>query len=136
MIRLYGQQEEGRVGQQKIMWGICPDGAPGYNVDGPCLCSTSFFEEPFGGDGTWDGTPQTLRIEWADGVTRYLRNGVETLVVEWGDTGLEFAPSELHASLGTSRPLDVGDASMPVGAVFSDVVVEGVIGDEVETCPP
>ncbi len=130
MIRIYGQAEVGREGQQKLMWGLCPSGDPGYGI---CGCA-SFFEEPFGGDGTWDGTPQRLRVEWGGGVTRYLRNDVEVLTIDWSASGLGFGPSELHLSLGTSRPLDVGAASMPIGAVFSDVSIQGTIGEE-ETCP-
>jgi hypothetical protein len=126
MIRIYGQAEVDRVGQQKIMWGMCPSGAPGY---GACGCA-SFFEEPFGGDPNWDGSPQTLRVEWRDGVTRYYRNGNEVLAVDWSASGIAFGPNELHFSLGSSRAAAVGTAAMPVGAVFSDVVVEGVTGPE------
>jgi hypothetical protein len=131
MIRVYGQLETGREGQQKIMWGMCPSGAPGH---GACGCQ-NFFEEPFGGDGTWDGTPQRLRVEWGDGFTRYLRNQAVVLEIDWSQSGLGFGPDELHISLGTSRPLAVGTASMPIGAVFSDLVVEGLVGSEVATCP-
>lgn len=131
MIRVYGQLETGREGQQKIMWGMCPSGAPGH---GQCGCQ-SFFEEPFGGDGAWDGTPQRLRAEWGDGITRYSRNQTVVLEIDWSSSGLEFGPDELHISLGTARPLAVGTASMPIGAVFSDLVVEGLVGSEVATCP-
>jgi hypothetical protein len=124
MLRVYGRAEEGRVGEQKLMWGMCPSGAPGY---GECGCG-SFFEEPFGGEGDWDGSPRRLRIEWGDGRTAYFRDGVEVVAVDWADSGLTFGPSELHMSLGTSRASAVGDAGMPVGAVFSDLVVEGVEG--------
>jgi hypothetical protein len=131
MIRVYGRLEPGREGQQKIMWGMCPSGAPGH---GECGCQ-NFFEEPFGGDGTWDGTPQRLRVEWGNGFTRYSRNQAVVLEIDWSQSGLEFGPDELHISLGTSRPLAVGTASMPIGAVFSDVVIEGVEGSEVASCP-
>jgi len=133
MIRIYGQQEVERVGQQKIMWGMCPDGAPGYHEDGPCTCASQFFEEPFGGDGNWDGSPQRLRVEWADGFTRYLRNDQVVLEIDWSTSGLSFAPQELYVSIGTPRPEDVDSASMPIGAVFSDVVIEGTTGPEA-TC--
>lgn len=131
MIRIYGQAEVDRVGQQKIMWGMCPDGAPGY-ADG-CTCPTSFFEEPFGGDGTWDGSPQRLRVEWGGGFTRYLRNGGVVLEIDWSASGTSFGPEALYVSIGTPRPEDVFEASMPIGAVFSDLVVEGTIGTHV-TC--
>jgi hypothetical protein len=124
LIRLYGTAEAGREGLQKLMWGMCPSGDPGYDA---CGCG-DFFEEPFGGDGTWDGSPQRFRVEWGAGTTRLLRNGVEVVLVDWSGSGLVFGPSELHFSLGTPRPLEVGTASMPVGAVFSDVVVDGVEG--------
>ncbi len=124
MLRVYGRAEEGRTGAQKLMWGMCPSGAPGY---GDCGCG-SFFEEPFAGEGPWDGSPQRLRIEWGDGRTTYFRNGAEVVSVDWADSGLTFGPSELHISLGTSRADAVDDSGMPVGAVFSDLVVEGVEG--------
>lgn len=136
MIRIYGVQEGGdRVGKQKIMWGICPFGAPGYH-DGtcPCVSPAGFFDEPFGGDGTWDGTPQRLRVEWKDGVTTYSRNGAEVLKIEWYDTGLTFGPEDLYVSLGNPRPEVVGGASMPIGAVFSDLVIEGWTGPVAATC--
>ena len=44
MLRLYANGETSRAGQQKLMWGMCPGGEPGY---GSCACG-SFFEEPFG----------------------------------------------------------------------------------------
>lgn len=127
MIRIYGTQEVDRVGQQKIMWGMCPSGAPGYN-DGACACATSFFEEPFGGDGAWDGSPQRLRVEWGGGFTRYFRNDVEVLVIDWSASGTTFGPEALYVSIGTPRPEEVDSASMPIGAVFYDLSVEGVTG--------
>lgn len=130
MIRIYGQAETGREGLQKLMWGMCPSGAPGY---GTCGCA-SFFEEPFGGDGTWDGSPQRLRVEWGNGITRYLRNGVEVVTIDWSASGLTFGPAELHLSLGTSRPEAVATASMPIGAVFTDLVIDGLEGP-LATCP-
>lgn len=132
MIRIYGQAEGDRVGQQKLMWGLCPGGAPGYG-DGTCSCGSSFFDEPFRGDGVWDGSPQRLRVEWVDGVTRLLRNDAEVTAIEWGGSGLTFGPDALYVSIGTPRPEAVDTASMPIGAVFSDVVIEGVTGP-IATC--
>jgi hypothetical protein len=130
LLRIYANGEASRPGQQKLMWGMCPSGAPGY---GACGCG-SFFEEPFGGDGTWDGSPQRLRVEWGGGRTRYLRNGAVVLTIDWSASGLGFGPSSLHLSLGTSRPSAVDYAQLPVGAVFSDLVVDGLEG-EVARCP-
>jgi hypothetical protein len=124
LLRIYGTDEPGRAGAQKLMWGMCPSGAPGY--DG-CGCG-SFFEEPFGGDMHWNGSPERMRIEWGDGVTRLLRNGVMVHSIDWSESGLVFGPQELHFSLGTSRPDAVGTAALPVGMVFSDLVVDGVEG--------
>ncbi len=132
MIRIYGTAEVGREGQQKIMWGMCPFGE-GYH-GGACPCASGFFEEPFGGDGNWDGTPQRLRVEWADGVTRYLRNDVEVLTIEWAASGQTFGPEALYLSLGGPRPQDVDTAGMPIGAVFSELVVEGWTGPESAMC--
>jgi MYXO-CTERM domain-containing protein len=124
MIRVYGTDEPGRTGQQKLMWGMCPSGAPGYDA---CGCG-SFFAEPFGGDPTWDGSPQRFRVEWGGGVTRLLRNGAEVVRIDWSASGLVFGPDTVHFSIGTARPSAVGGAAMPVGAVISDVVVDGVEG--------
>lgn len=136
MIRIYGVQEgPDRLGKQKIMWGICPFGAPGYHGgECPCQDPPGFFDEPFSGDPTWDGSPQRLRIEWKDGVTRYLRNDSEVLTIEWGDSGHTFGPEDLYVSLGNPRPLEVDSAGMPIGAVFSDVVIEGWTGPASATC--
>lgn len=134
MIRIYGAAEGDRVGKQKIMWGICPFGAPGYH-DGTCPCSDGgFFDEPFGGDGSWDGSPQKLRVAWADGVTRYYRDDVEVLAIDWSSTGLTFGPQALYVSLGNPRPEEVDSAGMPIGAVFSNVVIEGWTGPETAVC--
>jgi MYXO-CTERM domain-containing protein len=129
MIRVYGAPEGDRAGQQKLMWGMCPSGDPGRDE---CGCG-SFFEEPFGGTAGWDGSPQRFRVEWGDGTTRLLRNGAEVVSIDWSESGIAFGPSELHFSLGTPRPLEVDTASMPIGAVFSDVVVDGVEGP-LSTC--
>lgn len=135
MIRIYGVAEVGREGLQKLMWNICPDGPPGYGDGTPCVCPTNFFSEPYGGDPTWDGTPQRFRVEWGGGVTRLYRNGAEVHAIDWSGTGLQFGPNELHFSLGTSRADAVGTAGMPIGAVFSDLVVQGMTGGEA-SCPP
>ncbi len=135
MLRIYGTAEVGREGQQKLMWGLCPMGAPGYHGgECPCAAPPGFFDEPFGGDGSWDGSPQRLRIEWGGGVTRLLRNDAEVLAIDWASSGLAFAPAELYVSLGTSRAEEVNTAGMPIGAVFSDVLIEGWTGPEAATC--
>lgn len=135
MIRIYGQAEVGRTGQQKVMWGVCPMGAPGYHGgECPCTSPVGFFDEPFGGDATWDGSPQRLTVEWKDGVTRYLRNDVEVLSIDWSATGLAFGPEDLYVSLGTPRAEAVDTAGMPIGAVFSDLVIEGWTGSASAAC--
>lgn len=130
ILRVYGQAEGDRVGAQKLMWGMCPSGDPGY---GACGCG-EFFEEPFGGDTTWDGSPVRLRVEWGGGWTRLYKNGVESVAIDWSASGLSFGPESLHFSLGTARASAVDGAALPIGAVFSDVHVEGTIG-ELATCP-
>ena len=131
MLRVYGRAETDRPGYQKLMWGMCPSGAPGH---GDCGCGRSFFEEPFAGPGGWDGSPQRYRIVWGGGHTRLYRNGAEVLEVDWSRSGLSYGPSELHLSLGTSRPSAVGSAQLPVGAVFTDLVVDGTEGP-LAVCP-
>lgn len=112
------------------MFGLCPSGAPGYDA---CGCE-SFFEEPFGGDGAWDGSPERLLVEWGGGITRLLRNGAEVVSIDWSASGLDFGPQELHMSLGSARADAVDTAGMPIGAVFSDVHVEGFEGP-LAVCP-
>ncbi len=133
MLRVYGPDDATRVGQQKLMWGICNGGDPGY---GTCPCATSFFDEPFGGDGNWDGSPQRIRIEWGSGHTRLLRNGGVVLDIDYSSTGLVYGPSEQHFSLGTARASEVGTAGMPTGIVFSDVSVSGTQGSGSVCTPP
>lgn len=134
MIRIYGMAEADRVGKQKIMWGLCPFGAGFHDGTCPCQDPVGFFEEPFGGDGTWDGSPQRLRVEWKDGLTRFLRNDVEVLAIDWSQSGFGFGPQELYVSLGNPRPEAVDTAGMPIGATFTDVVIEGWTGPETPTC--
>ncbi len=130
LVRIYGAPEVMRVGQQKLMWGMCPSGAPGF---GDCGCS-SFFDEPFGGSGAWDGSPQRMRVEWGAGTTRLLRNGAQAVSIDWGASGLRFGPNTLHVMLGSSRNAAVDTCGMPIGARFSDVVIEGNTGAQA-TCP-
>ncbi len=130
ILRVYGQAEGDRVGAQKLMWGMCPSGDPGY---GACGCG-EFFEEPFGGDTTWDGSPVRIRVEWGGGWTRLYKNGAESLAIDWSGSGLVFGPESLHFSLGNARASAVDGAGLPIGAVFSDLHVEGTVG-ELATCP-
>lgn len=129
MIRIYGVEEVERTGQQKIMWGMCPLGAA-WHEGCPCTNPPEFFSEPFGGDPNWDGSPQRFKMEWKDGWTRLYRNDVEALAIDWSGSGFAFGPQQLYVSLGTSRPL----GPMPIGAVFSDVVIEGWTGPETPVC--
>ncbi len=128
MIRAYGALS-GRPGYMKFMWGMCPSGAPGF---GPCGCA-SFFEEPLTpGALDWDGAPHRFRFEWGSGHTRLLRDGTEILASDW--TGYTFGPSDLHLALGSARADAVGTAGMPIGAVYSDLLVDGTEG-ALATCP-
>ncbi|MFO0714018.1 MAG: DNRLRE domain-containing protein [Sandaracinus sp.] len=127
LVRIYGTAEPARTGAMKFMWGACPSGAPGYDA---CDCA-SFFEEPFGGTESWSGAPRRIRIEWGDGHSRLLRDGVELVSIDY--TGFSFAPSALHFMLGSPRN-DGGLSAMPIGAVFSDLVIDGTEG-AVAMCP-
>lgn len=129
MVRIYGAPEAERTGAMKLMWGMCPSGAPGRDA---CGCE-SFFEEPFRDPGDWNGAASRIRVEWNDGSARLLRDGAEVVSVSWDDTELTFGPSDLHMMLGSPRN-DGGLAAMPIGAVFSDLVVDGTMG-ELATCP-
>jgi hypothetical protein len=133
-IRVYGTNEPGRAGSMKLIWIMCPSGAPGYSTDAALCGCGSFLEEPFEDPGPWDGSPQRIRLEWGDGISRVLRNGTEVVSVDWSESGIAFGPHELHFMLGNSRNGAVGDgASMPIGAVFSDIVVDGTEGP-IATC--
>src|SRR6185369_12907275 len=129
LVRIYGMVEPSRVGNMKLMWGMCPSGAPGYDA---CGCA-SFFEEPFADPGPWTGDPVRIRVEWGGGQTRLLRDGAEVVGVDWSGSGLDFGPSELHMMLGSPRN-DGGLSAMPLGATFADLVVDGVEGP-LATCP-
>lgn len=134
MIRIYGTNEPERTGQQKTIWLMCPAGAPGYGDGESCPCPSSYAEETYNGDPSWDGSPQVLRIEWGGGHTALFRNGVEVHSLDWSRSGVTFGPEELHVSLGTSRSTAVDTAGMPIGAVFSDVIIEGITGEAVPAC--
>jgi MYXO-CTERM domain-containing protein len=131
LMRIYGTPEPGRAGSMKLMWGMCPDGAPGWYSAG-CICDEGTFDEPFADPGPWTGAPVRLRVEWADGHSRLLRDGVEVLEIDWSGSGLVFGPEELHMMIGSPRN-DGGLSAMPMGARFSDLVVDGQMGP-VETC--
>jgi uncharacterized protein (TIGR03382 family) len=129
LVRIYGTAEPDRLGAMKLMWGMCPSGSPGY---GDCACS-SFFEEPFQSVPEWTGAPVRIRIEWGDGHTRLLRDGDEVVSIDWSESGLSFGPSSLHMMIGSPRN-DGGLSAMPIGARFSDLVIDGVEGP-LATCP-
>lgn len=132
VARIYGAAEASRPGYMKLMWGMCPGGAPGYDDGSGCGCS-SFFEEPFGNPGSWTGDPVRMRIEWGGGTTRLLRGTREVVNIDWSGTDLTFGPSELHMMIGSPRNA-TSFSSMPIGAVFSDLVVDGTEGP-LATCP-
>ena len=135
LVRIYGQAEAERFGAIKLMWGMCPSGDPGYWVDETMTCGCgSFFEEPFAEPPAWDGSARRVRIEWADGRTRLLIDGAEILSIDWSESGLTYGPSDVHMMLGSARNDAVDASSMPIGAVFSDLVVDGVEGP-LATCP-
>jgi hypothetical protein len=132
LIRIYGQQVPERLGEQKFIMLMCPDGAPGY---GQCACSKSFYDGDgwWGGNPSWDGSPSKLKVTWGNGKATYSRDGVDVWTNDYASTGLVFGPSELHFTLGCSRHDAVDNAGMPIGATFSDVVVQGITGP-VATC--
>lgn len=135
LVRIYGQAEADRVGAIKLMWGMCPSGDPGYWVDETMTCGCgSFFEEPFAEPPAWDGSARRVRIEWEDGRTRLLIDGAEILSIDWSESGLTYGPSDVHMMLGSARNDAVDASSMPIGAVFSDLVVDGVEGP-LASCP-
>jgi hypothetical protein len=127
LMRVYGEAK--RLGAVKLMWGMCPSGAPGHS---DCGCG-SFFSEPFENPPPWTGAPVRVRIEWGGGRTRMLLDGVELLSIDWRGSGLAFGPQELHMMLGSPRN-DGGLSAMPLGAVLSDLVVDGTEGP-LATCP-
>ncbi len=131
LMRIYGTAEPGRAGAIKLMWGMCPDGAPGWYTAG-CICPEGTFDEPFADPGPWTGAAVRMRVEWADGRSRLFRDGALVLEVDWSGSGLVFGPEELHMMLGSPRN-DGGLSAMPLGARFSDLVVDGMMGP-VETC--
>ncbi len=124
-------------GEQKFIWIMCPDGAPGYAVNYGtqfCSCSQWLDQGPSGGDMTWTGVPERIRFEWDGNSARYLRNGVVVDTIDWTGTGLAFTPSEPHFCLGSPRSGAVSYAVTVVGAVYSDLVVDGVEGPQ-QLCP-
>jgi len=72
-------------------------------------------------------------VTWGSGKATYSRDGVEVWTNDYSQSGLTFGPSELHFTIGCPRNAAISDAGMPIGAVFSDVVVTGTQG-AVATC--
>lgn len=121
-------------GEQELIWVNCAGGDPGYNSEG-CPCSNGYGASPQGGLATWDGTGERFRVEWNDTGSRLFRNG--TMVVEHGwDAERAYAPYDLHFSFGTARAGDIPESGLPVGAVFSDLVVDGTTGTAPVVCTP
>lgn len=127
LIRVYGQMVPDRLGEQKFIMLMCPDGAPGY---GQCKCSKSYYDGDgwWGGNPTWDGSATKIKVEWGNGKATYSRDGVAVWTNDYSSTGLVFGPSELHFTIGCPRNSAIADAGMPIGAVFSDVLVQGTEG--------
>jgi len=127
LIRIYGQQVPDRLGEQKFIMLMCPDGAPGY---GTCKCSKSYYDGDgwWGGNPSWDGSPSKIKVTWGKGKATYSRDGVDVWTNDYSATGLTFGPAELHFTIGCARHDAIGDAGMPIGATFSDVVVQGTQG--------
>jgi len=132
LIRIYGQMVPERLGLQKFLMLMCPDGAPGY---GACQCPKSYYDGDgwWGGDGNWDGSPSVIVVRWVNGQATYSRNGVDVWTNDYSTSGLSFGPEELHFSIGCPRHDAISDAGMPIGAVFHSVVVQGTQGP-IATC--
>jgi hypothetical protein len=132
LIRIYGQMVPERLGEQKFIMLMCPDGAPGY---GACACGKSFYDGDgwWGGNPAWDGSATTIKVTWGNGKATYSRDGVDVWTNDYTASGLDFGPSELHFTIGCPRHDAIGDAGMPIGAVFSDVIAQGIDGS-IETC--
>jgi MYXO-CTERM domain-containing protein len=134
LVRIYGQNEPSRTGQQKLLYSLCPLGPPGYGGDTPCPCPHYYNEEPFGGDDNWSGQPEVLRVEWTTTTARYLRNGVQILAVDWSATGTLWGPRQQHIMLGSPRNQLAPEVAMPLGVTFSNVHIEGTEGPATPAC--
>jgi hypothetical protein len=134
MLRVPGEAAPSDVGRQQLRWKNCASGAPGYSGDGSCSCAAGFDGESLGGDGSWDGTAQRIRIAWTESGAILMRNGVLVAQLDWTGT-TSFGPTVLHFALGSSRPDQIDQSGMPIGAVFSDVRVDGLIGTPLPECP-
>jgi hypothetical protein len=132
LVRIYGQLVPERLGEQKFIMLMCPDGAPGY---GTCVCPKQFYDGDgwWGGDANWDGSPSKIKITWGNGKATYSRNDVDVWTNDYTASGLHFGPSELHFTIGCPRHDAISDAGMPIGATFYDVVVSGEQG-QVSVC--
>lgn len=127
LVRIYGQQVPDRLGAQKFIMLMCPDGAPGY---GTCACAKQYYDGDgtWGGNTNWDGSPTVIKVRWGNGQATYSRDGVDVWTNDYSQSGLFFGPSDLHFTIGCPRADAISDAGMPIGATFSDVIVEGEQG--------
>ncbi len=126
------RNEPGYYGNQKLTVAVCPNSAVSHSAT--CACGVGFIDESTSGDPTWDGTPQRLRIEWGGGQVRLLRNGGVVTSIDYSATGYAWGPRQMHFSIGSTRSRAVGTSGMPMGAVFSDLVVDTTDGP-VASCP-
>lgn len=133
VLRIYGQLEPSRTGAQKLLYSLCPDGGQVYSDGAPCPCPNYFNEEPFGGDQSWSGAPETIRIEWTATSAKYLRNGQEVHALDWSSTGFAWGPREQHVMIGCPRNT-IDTVAMPVGVTFSSFHIEGEEGPEGPVC--
>jgi hypothetical protein len=132
LVRIYGQNEPSRTGMQKLLYALCPLGAPGY-TEGLCPC-TAFNEEPFGGDTAFNGGPDTFKVEWSATSARYFRNGSQVHQVDWSSSGFVWGPEQMHVLLGSARNVLAPDVGMPVGVTYSNVIIRGNEGAAGPTC--
>ncbi len=135
-IRIFGSLEPTRPGATKLEVAACPRGDPWWHNDAcPAGCDQAGIAYANGGnDPGWDGaTPYRMRIEWSPGLMSYYRNGAKLGDVPFTGT---YAPQPLRVRIGSPRNDNVypGEAFMPAGLTFKDVLIEGTSGSATPAC--
>jgi MYXO-CTERM domain-containing protein len=136
--RIFGTQETGHPpGSMKIELAFCPRGEPWYH-DEVCTASCDGSGIGYAGgsaqDIGWDASAAyRIAIEWGGGSLRYFRDQTELSSINYPG---EFAPQPLRIRFGSPRHDGVypGQAMMPIGITFRDVLVTGTPGSMTPIC--
>ncbi|MSP61620.1 MAG: DNRLRE domain-containing protein [Myxococcales bacterium] len=141
MTRIFGTQEQGRGGAMKLELAFCPRGDPWYHdeaCDAKCEGSGIAYARGNQKDVGWDAAKTyKMVVAWGNGSISFSRDGEVLGTVKYPGV---YAPQPLRVRLGSPRHDGVypGQAFMPKGLTFKDVLISGTAGVRTPVCgaPP